>query len=117
MAKTATIYHNTRCGTSRTVLAHLRDAGYEPEIVEYLKTPPDEATLRTLVADAGLTVRDVIRTKEPAYRELALDRPELSDDELIAALVANPVLIQRPFVVTENGTRLARPAETVDEIL
>ncbi|MEU5833893.1 arsenate reductase (glutaredoxin) [Streptomyces diacarni] len=117
MAKTATLYHNTRCGTSRTVLALLEEAGYEPEIVEYLKTPPDAGTLRTLITDAGVTARDAVRTKEPEYKELGLDRPDVTDDELIAAMVAHPALIQRPFVVTEKGTRLARPADVASEVL
>ncbi|MGP3978553.1 arsenate reductase (glutaredoxin) [Streptomyces sp. 8N114] len=117
MAKTATIYHNTRCGTSRTVLALLEDADYEIEIVEYLKTPPDAATLRQLITDAGVGVRDAVRTKEAAYKELGLDRPEVTDDELITAMTEHPVLIQRPFVVTEKGTRLARPSEVAAEVL
>ncbi|NSC22657.1 arsenate reductase (glutaredoxin) [Streptomyces albus subsp. chlorinus] len=117
MAKTATIYHNTRCGTSRTVLALLEEAGYEPEIVEYMKTPPTAVTLRTLIADAGLSVREVLRTKEAEYKELGLDQPGLSDEELLTAMVEHPKLIQRPFVVTEKGTRLGRPAEAVKEVL
>ncbi|OEV02212.1 arsenate reductase [Streptomyces qinglanensis] len=117
MAKTATLYHNTRCGTSRKVLALLEDAGYEIEVVEYLKTPPDADTLRGLVSDAGIRTGDAVRTKEAAYQELGLGRPEVTDDELIKAMTAHPALIQRPFVVTDKGTRLARPAEVANEVL
>ncbi|MBQ1118688.1 arsenate reductase (glutaredoxin) [Streptomyces smyrnaeus] len=117
MAKTATIYHNTRCGTSRKVLSLLEDADYDIEIVEYLKTPPDAATLRQLITDAGVGVRDAVRTKEAEYKELGLDRPDVTDDELITAMTEHPALIQRPFVVTEKGTRLARPVEVAEEVL
>ncbi|MEU7316095.1 arsenate reductase (glutaredoxin) [Streptomyces sp. NPDC007083] len=117
MAKTATLYHNSRCGTSRKVLALLEDAGYEIEIVEYLKTPPDADTLRGLISDAGIRTGDAVRTKEAAYQELGLERPGVTDAELIEAMTAHPALIQRPFVVTDKGTRLARPAEVANEVL
>lgn len=113
----ATIYHNPACGTSRNTLALLRHAGVEPTVIEYLKTPPDRATLRRLIADAGLTVRDAMRGKEPAYRERGLDDPALTDDELLDAMLAEPVLINRPFVVTALGTRLCRPCEAVLDLL
>ncbi|MGI5350121.1 arsenate reductase (glutaredoxin) [Streptomyces sp. CA-250714] len=117
MTKTATIYHNTRCGTSRKVLALLEDAGYDIEIVEYLKTPPDMATLRKLISDAGVRIEDAIRTKEAVYDELGLDAADVSTDDLLHAMTVHPQLIQRPFVVTEKGTRLARPAEVAAEVL
>ncbi|MFI7245500.1 arsenate reductase (glutaredoxin) [Streptomyces qinglanensis] len=117
MAKTATLYHNTRCGTSRKVLALLEDAGYDIEIVEYLKTPPDADTLRGLISDAGIRTADAVRTKEAAYQELGLGRPEVTDAELIKAMTTHPALIQRPFVVTDKGTRLARPADVANEVL
>ena len=113
----STIYHNPRCSTSRNALERLREAGYEPEIIEYLKTPPDVQTLAQLIQDAGLSVRDAIRSKEPAYAEQGLDNPDLSDDALLAAMVATPVLINRPFVRTEKGARLGRPLEKIEEIL
>ncbi|WP_299562659.1 arsenate reductase (glutaredoxin) [uncultured Mycolicibacterium sp.] len=111
----AKIYHNPRCSTSRKTLQLLRDNGVEPQIVEYLKTPPTRDELAKLISDAGIGVRDAVRTKEAVYAELNL--AEASDDELLDAMVANPILIQRPFVVTDKGTRLARPIETVQEIL
>lgn len=113
----ATIYHNSRCGTSRTTLGLLQDAGIEPEVVDYLAHPPAKAVLKSLIEQSGLTVRDAIRTKEPVHAELGLDDPALSDDALLDAMVANPILINRPFVQTELGTRLCRPAERVLEIL
>ncbi|WP_027004349.1 arsenate reductase (glutaredoxin) [Corynebacterium halotolerans] len=113
---TATIYHNPRCSTSRRTLDRLRAAGVEPEIVKYLDTPPDAEQLRRLITAAGLSVHDAVRTKEPEYRELGLS-PDIPDEELLAAMVAHPRLIQRPFVVTDKGVRMARPIEAVDEIL
>ncbi|ANN72477.1 arsenate reductase (glutaredoxin) [Bordetella bronchialis] len=112
-----TIYHNPRCGTSRTVLEALRQAGVTPTVVEYLKTPPSRETLKTLIAQAGLSVRDAVRAKEPIYQELGLDAPGVSDERLLDAMLEHPVLINRPFVVTPQGTRLCRPAEVVHEIL
>ena len=104
-----TIYHNPRCGTSRNTLALIRHVGIEPHIVEYLRDPPDKARLREAIVDAGLNVRDAIRDKQPEYRALGLDDPSLSDDALLDAMVATPVLINRPFVFTPMGARLCRP--------
>lgn len=112
-----TIYHNPACSNSRGALGLIREAGIEPDIIEYLKTPPDRATLANMIADAGLTVRGAMREKEPVYRELALDDQGLADDALLDAMLAHPVLINRPFVVTGRGTRLCRPADLVLEIL
>ena len=113
----ATIYHNPKCGTSRNTLAMMRNAGVEPEIIEYLQTPPSRERLQSLIREAGLSVREAMRQKEALYAELRLDRPELSDDELIDAMLAHPILINRPFVVTELGTRLCRPSELVLDLL
>jgi len=112
-----TIYHNPGCSTSRQTLAIIREAGVEPDIVEYLKTPPTRDELKRMLAAMGHTARDVIRRKEALYGELGLDDPALSEDQLIDAMVDNPRLIDRPIVVTERGTRLCRPAERVREIL
>jgi arsenate reductase len=112
-----TIYHNPRCGTSRTVLEALREAGVTPTVVEYLKTPPSRETLKALIAQAGLSVRDAVRIKEPIYQELGLDAPDVSDDRLLDAMMEHPILINRPFVVTPKGARLCRPAEVVHDIL
>ena len=112
-----TIYHNPDCGTSRNTLALIRNAGVEPTIIEYLKTPPARETLIDLIAKAGLKVRDAIRIKGTPYHELGLDNPALSDDELLDAMLAHPILINRPFVVTAWGVRLARPSEVVLDIL
>lgn len=109
------IYHNPRCSTSRNTLQRLRDKGLEPEIVEYLKTPPTRSQLAKLISDAGLTPREAVRAKETVYTELGLE--QATDDQLLDAMAENPILINRPFVVTEKGTRLARPIEAVDEIL
>ncbi len=111
----STIYHNPRCSTSRKTLDLLRDNGIQPEIVEYLKTPPSRAEIAKLIADAGIDVRTALRKRESRYTELNL--AEASDDELLDAMAANPILIERPFVVTPKGTRLARPIESVHEIL
>ena len=111
----ATIYHNSRCSTSRKALEHLRAEGIEPTVVNYLDDTPTAEQLRSLISDAGLTVREAVRTREAEYKELGL--ADASDDELIEAMVAHPKLIQRPFVVTEKGTRMARPLESVHEIL
>lgn len=113
----ATIYHNPSCGTSRNTLALLRLAGIEPTVVEYLHTPPTRERLLQLVRDAGLRVRDAIREKESLYAELGLDDPGLSDADLVDAMVRHPILINRPFVETPLGTRLARPSEQVLDIL
>lgn len=114
---TVTIYHNPDCGTSRNTLAMIRQSGEEPEIIEYLKTPPSRARLVELIAAAGLTVRGAIRQKDTPYFDLGLDDPSLGDDQLLDAMLANPILINRPFVVTEKGVRLARPSEVVLDIL
>ncbi|CAB3696684.1 arsenate reductase (glutaredoxin) [Achromobacter marplatensis] len=114
---TVTIYHNPQCGTSRNTLALIRNAGIEPQVIEYLQTPPDRATLVDLIAQAGLTVRDAIRQKGTPYLELGLDDASLSDDALIDAMLAHPILINRPFVVTPSGVRLCRPSEEVLDIL
>lgn len=111
----ATIYHNPRCSTSRKALDRLREEGIEPSVVKYLDEVPSRAQLETLIADAGLTVREALRTREAEYKELGL--ADASDDELLDAMVAHPKLIQRPFVVTEKGTRMARPLESLDDIL
>ena len=112
-----TIYHNPACGTSRNTLALIRNAGIEPHIIEYLKTPPSRATLQQLIADAGLSVRDAMRQKEALYRELALDDAALTDDALLDAMLAHPILSNRPFVVSPLGTRLCRPSELSLDIL
>ena len=112
-----TIYHNPRCGTSRNTLALLRHAGIEPVVVEYLATPPSPQTLRELTVAMGVPVRALLREKEAAYVELKLDDPKRSDDELLEAMHRHPILINRPIVVTERGTKLCRPAEEVLELL
>ncbi|MEZ2131948.1 MULTISPECIES: arsenate reductase (glutaredoxin) [unclassified Sinorhizobium] len=112
-----TIYHNPACGTSRNALAMIRNAGIEPTIVEYLKTPPTRAELARMIADAGLSVRQAIREKGTPYAELGLDNPDLTDDQLLDAMLKDPILINRPFVITPLGTRLARPSEAVLDIL
>ena len=114
---TVTIYHNPGCGTSRNTLALIRNAGIEPVVVEYLKTPPDRATLTSLIKDAGLSVRDAVRQKGTPYVELGLDKQDIVDDELISAMLAHPILINRPFVMTPAGVRLCRPSEEVLDIL
>ncbi|HYG06799.1 MAG TPA: arsenate reductase (glutaredoxin) [Stenotrophomonas sp.] len=116
-ADEAVIWHNPRCGTSRNVLALLRHAGLQPTVVEYLRDPPDRALLRQTIADADLSVREAIRAKEPAYRERGLDDPALDDEALLDAMLAEPVLINRPFVRTARGTRLCRPSEVALQIL
>ena len=112
-----TIYHNPACGTSRNALALIRNSGVEPLIVEYLKTPPGRARLEELIAALGTPVRGVLRRKGTPYDELALDDPKWSDVELIDFMVAHPILMNRPIVVTPLGTRLCRPSEAVLDIL
>jgi arsenate reductase len=112
-----TIYHNPACGTSRNVLAMIRNAGIEPRVVEYLKDPPDRATLAGLIAAMHVPARDVLRAKEAAYAELHLDDPALDDDALIDAMLEHPILIQRPIVVSPLGTRMCRPSEAVLDLL
>jgi arsenate reductase (glutaredoxin) len=112
-----TIYHNPNCGTSRNVLALIRNSGVEPEVVEYLKHPPSRAKLIGLVAQLGVPVRELLRQKGTPYDELQLGNTDLSDDELLDAMVAHPILINRPIVVTPLGIRLCRPSEVVLDIL
>ena len=109
------IYHNPRCSTSRNTLELLRDKGIEPIIVEYLKTPPSRSELVKLIRDAGIDVRTAVRKRESLYAELNL--ADATDDQLLYAMAEHPILIERPFVVTTKGTRLARPIDTVREIL
>jgi arsenate reductase len=109
------IYHNPRCSTSRKTLDLLRDNGVEPTVIQYLKAPPSRAELAKMIKDAGIEVRTAVRKREPLYAELNLD--DASDDALLDAMAANPILIERPFVVTPKGTRLARPIDTIREIL
>ena len=111
------IFHNSRCGTSRTTLGLIRDAGHEPEVVNYLETPPAREQLREMIARAGLSVREAVRSKEAVFTELGLDAPGVDDEALLDAMVAQPVLINRPFVITPKGVRLCRPAELVNDIL
>lgn len=112
-----TIYHNPSCGTSRNTLAMIRQSGEEPEIIEYLKTPPDRAKLRELINAMGISVRALLREKGTPYAELGLADLKWSDDELIDFMLAYPILINRPIVVTAKGTRLCRPSETVLDLL
>jgi arsenate reductase len=114
---TVTILHNPECGTSRNTLAMIRGAGIEPDVVFYLETPPDRARLVDLIDRAGLAVRDAIRVKDTPFFDLGLDNPALSDAELIEAMLADPILINRPFVETPRGVRLCRPSEVVLDIL
>ena len=114
---TIAIYHNPDCGTSRNVLALIRNSGVEPTIIEYLKTPPGRARLVELIAQMKLPVRELLRRKGTPYEALQLDNPALSDDDLIDAMVAHPILMNRPIVATELGTRLCRPSEVVLDIL
>ncbi|MCG7393375.1 arsenate reductase (glutaredoxin) [Microvirga sp. ACRRW] len=111
------IYHNPQCGTSRNTLGLIRNAGVEPHVIEYLKTPPTRLLLRQLIERMGMSVRDVIREKGTPYHELELDDLSLSDDELLDAMIAHPILINRPIVVTPLGVRLCRPSEAVLDIL
>lgn len=112
-----TIYHNPACGTSRNVLGLIRNSGVEPTVIEYLKTPPDRATLCALITATGLPVREVLREKGSPFEELGLADPKWTDNELIDFMVQHPLLINRPIVVTPQGTRLCRPSERVLEIL
>lgn len=112
-----TIYHNPACGTSRKVLAALREAGYEPHVVEYLKTPPNRATLKILLRRMGKNVRDILRKRGTPYEELGLDDAALSDDEIFAAIEKHPILIERPIVSMGDEAALCRPAEIVQELI
>lgn len=111
------LWHNPACSNSRNALALIRQAGIEPTVVEYLHTPPSKARLAEVIAAAGLRVRDAIREKEAAYAELGLGDPSLPDDALLDAMATTPALINRPFLISPLGTRLARPPELVLEIL
>jgi len=112
-----TIYHNPKCGTSRNVLALIRNTGVEPVVIEYLQTPPTRAKLLELIAQMAVPVREVMRRKETLYEALALANPGLDDNALVDAMLAHPILINRPIVVTTLGTRLCRPSEAVLDIL
>lgn len=111
------IYHNPACGTSRNTLGLIRNAGVEPHVIEYLKTPPSRTLLLQLLARAELTVRDILREKGTPFAELGLDAPDLSDDALLGAIDAHPILINRPLVVSPKGVRLCRPSEAVMPLL
>jgi arsenate reductase len=112
-----TIYHNPQCSNSRGALALIRQSGAEPEVIEYLKDPPTRERLAELIASMRMRPRDLLRTKEKVYADLGLDNPALSDDELIDAMIAHPILMNRPIVVTPRGVRLCRPPELVREVL
>jgi arsenate reductase len=112
-----TIYHNPSCGTSRNTLAMIRQSGVEPTVIEYLKTPPSRDKLKELVSAMGISVRALLREKGTPYKALGLDDPKWTDDQLLDQMLAHPILINRPVVVTPKGTRLCRPSETVLEIL
>ena len=114
---TIKIYHNPACGTSRNTLALIRNSGTEPQVIEYLKTPPSRETLLGLIKVSGLPVMDVVRTKEKVFVELQLDQDGVTDAQLVDAMLAHPILINRPIVVTPLGTRLCRPSEQVLDIL
>ena len=112
-----TIYHNPACGTSRNTLALIRNSGEEPKVIEYLKTPPTREVLADLIRRMGVPVRDVLRQKGTPYEELGLGDPSFTDDQLLDAMVAHPILINRPIVVTPLGAKLCRPSEAVLDIL
>src|SRR5690606_8164820 len=112
-----TIYHNPACGTSRNILAMIRNTGIEPEVVEYLRRPPTRAMLQAIISQAGLTVREALREKGTPYAGLRLDNLNLSDDQFLEAMLAHPFLINLPFVITPLGVRLCRPSEAVLDIL
>ena len=114
---TVTIYHNPDCGTSRNVLGLIRNTGEEPVVIEYLKTPPSRAELVSLIDRMGMPVRNVLRQKGTPYAELGLNNPALTDDQLLDAMMAHPILINRPIVVTEKGVKLCRPSEAVLDML
>jgi len=111
------IYHNPDCGTSRNTLAMIRNAGIEPHVVEYLKTPPARALLKQLIDRMGISARDLLREKGTPFSELGLGDPSLSDEQLVEAMMDHPILINRPIVVTPAGVRLCRPSEAVLDIL
>ena len=111
------IYHNPACGTSRNTLGLIRNCGVEPQIIEYLKTPPSRGELASLIGRMGISARDLLRKKGTLYDELKLDDPALTDEQLIDAMMAHPIFINRPIVVTPNGVKLCRPSEAVLDIL
>ena len=111
------IYHNPDCGTSRNTLGLIRNAGIEPHVIEYLKTPPSRVLLKSLIERMGASVRDVMRVKGTPYRELKLDDPAITDDQLLDAMMAHPILINRPIVVAPLGVKLCRPSEIVLDLL
>ncbi len=111
------IYHNPACGTSRNTLAMIRNAGVEPHVIEYLKCPPGRAMLQTLIARMGVSVRSVMREKDTPFAELGLGDTSISDDRLLDAMMAHPILINRPIVVTPKGVRLCRPSDVVLDLL
>ena len=117
MTTDITIYHNPACGTSRNTLAMIRNAGIEPHVVEYLKTPPSRALIESLIARAGMTPRALLREKGTPYAELGLENPDLTDAQLIDAMMAHPILINRPLVVSPLGVKLCRPSETVLDLI
>jgi arsenate reductase (glutaredoxin) len=114
---TITIYHNPDCGTSRNTLAMIRQSGADPIVIEYLKTPPSRERLRELIAAMGISVRALLREKGTPYKDLSLDDPKWTDDELLDFMMAHPILINRPIVVSPKGVRLCRPSEAVLDIL
>ena len=117
MSSQIKIYHNPACGTSRNTLAHIRNAGIEPEVIEYLQYPPSKAQLIDLIQQSALSVRDAIRKNVDVYKTLKLDQTEWTDDQLLNFMLQYPILINRPFVVTELGVRLCRPSELVLDLL
>lgn len=114
---TVTIYHNPACGTSRTVLGLIREAGEEPQVIEYLKTPPSRAELAELITNMGIPVRALLRQKGTPYEALGLADPALTDEQLLDAMMAHPILMNRPIVVAPAGVKLCRPSETVRDLL
>jgi arsenate reductase len=114
---TVTIYHNPDCGTSRNALAAIRAAGHEPRIVEYLKQPLTRDELKALIGRANLSIRDVVRKKEALFREMGLDESDVGDEEILDAMIAHPILINRPIVSTDTAVRLCRPSEMVKLLL
>ena len=114
---TIKIYHNPKCGTSRTVLGQIRDAGHEPEIIEYLVTPPTREEMKSLLKGMGMTPREILRRSGTPYDELNLDNEKLTDEDLLDAIGEHPILMQRPIVVSPKGTKLCRPADLVQDLL
>lgn len=112
-----TIYHNPNCGTSRNTLALIKHQGIEPSVIQYLDNPPDETTLRDLITKMGITLRQLLRVNVPPYAEHKLDNLSLTDDDLIQAMLANPLLINRPIVVSDKGVKLCRPSEVVLDLI